>query len=257
MPIPTIPTPPASRRNIRSTLTRLHVDINRSIAFYRTTLSGAPPKRVFLTGGTSQLPYLDLFIADKLSLPIAYFNPLRNVTLGGSINRGDLQQHSCFTAELVGLALRATGSCPAEVTLDAPTLAARTDKRRKQPTAGALVAWVLLFVCLGLFYYQQTVVAEGVAKTLRENAQNLQTLAPKIGTLAKEDDLLEQMLKSAEDLGVQRDAWAQILAALNEKIPEGVWITEIITRLQSSRDRGSASLHTGPGAEAPTRKSIC
>ena len=69
---------------IRSTLTRLHVDINRSIAFYRTTLNGAPPKRVFLTGGSSQLPYLDLFIADKLSLPIAYFNPLRNVNLAPS-----------------------------------------------------------------------------------------------------------------------------------------------------------------------------
>jgi type IV pilus assembly protein PilM len=239
---------------VRSTLTRLHVDINRSIAFYRTTLNGAPPKRVFLTGGSSQLPYLDLFIADKLSLPIAYFNPLRNVTLGGSINRGDLQQNSCYTAELVGLALRATGSCPAEVTLDAPTLAARTDKRRKQPYyIGALVAWVLLFVCMGLFYYQQTAVAEGVAKTLRENAQNLQTLAPKIGTLAKEEDSLEQTLKSAEDLGVQRDAWAQILAALNEKIPEGVWITEIIPASNPPAG-GGASPRTGPGAEAPTNE---
>ena len=73
---------------IRSTMTRLHVDINRSIAYYRTTLNGAPPKRVFLTGGSSQLPYLDLFIADKLSLPVAYFNPLRNVTLGAVPQHG-------------------------------------------------------------------------------------------------------------------------------------------------------------------------
>jgi len=214
---------------IRSTMTRLHVDINRSIAYYRTTLNGAPPKRVFLTGGSSQLPYLDLFIADKLSLPIAYFNPMRNVSLGASLNRADLQQNTCYTAELVGLALRATGSCPAEVTLDAPTLAVRTDKRRKQPYYfGALAAWVLLFVCLGLFYYQQTVMAEGVAKNLHENAQNLETLAPKIGALAKEQDTLQQTLKSVVSLGVQRDAWAQILAALNDNIPDGVWITELI-----------------------------
>jgi type IV pilus assembly protein PilM len=78
---------------IRSTMTRLHVDINRSIAYYRTTLNGAPPKRVFLTGGSSQLPYLDLFIADKLSLPVTYFNPLRNVNLASSINKADLQQN--------------------------------------------------------------------------------------------------------------------------------------------------------------------
>src|SRR5476649_319364 len=169
---------------IRSTMTRLHVDINRSIAYYRTTLSGAAPKRVYLTGGSSQLPYLDLFIADKLSLPVAYFNPLRNVNLGPSLDTADLQQNNCCTAELVGVALRATGSCPAEVTLEAPTLAARADTRRKKPYyIAALSAWALLMVCLALYYYQQTVVAQAMATTLHDNAQNLQVLAPKIGAL--------------------------------------------------------------------------
>jgi len=234
---------------IRSTMTRLHVDINRSIAYYRTTLNGAPPKRVFLTGGSSQLPYLDLFIADKLSLPIAYFNPLRNVNLGPALKSADLQQNNCYTAELVGLALRATGSCPAEVTLDAPTLAARADKKRKLPFYfGALAAWTLLFVCLALNYYQQTNVAEGMAKTLRERTQDLQTLAPKIGVLAKQQEDLQQTLKSVVELGVQHDAWAQILAALNSKIPEGVWITE----LTPVSNGASAAPHGAPGADAVT-----
>jgi type IV pilus assembly protein PilM len=214
---------------IRSTMTRLHVDINRSVAFYRTTLGGAPPKRVFLTGGTSQLPYIDLFIADKLSLPVTYFNPLRNVNLGSALNKNLVQQDSCYTAELVGLALRGTGSCPAEVSLDAPTLAARSDKRRKQPYYfGALAAWTLLFVCLSLYYYQQTQVAETMATTLRGNTQSLETIAPKVSALAKEQDKLQQTLKSAVDLGVERDAWAKALAAINDKIPDGVWITELV-----------------------------
>jgi type IV pilus assembly protein PilM len=239
---------------IRSTLTRLHVDINRSVAFYRTTLNGAPPKRVFLTGGSSQLPYLDLFIADKLGLPVTYFNPLRNVNLAASVNRANLQNNNCCTAELVGLALRETGSCPAEVTLEAPTLAARADKRSKQPYYfGALAAWALLFVCLGLYYYQQTTVAKAKAQTLRDNTQSLQTLAPKIGTLAKEQDTLQQTLKTAVDLGVQRDAWAQILAALNEKIPEGVWITELVPA-SNPPPAGGVSPHTGAGEEAPTNE---
>src|SRR6202453_1339955 len=145
---------------IRSTMTKLHVDINRSIAFYRTTLSGAPPKRVFLTGGSSQLPYLDLFIGDKLSLPVAYFNPLRNVTLAPSVNTAQLQDGICYTGELVGLALRQTGSSPAEISLEAPSLAARASKKRKLPFyTGALAAWFLLFVCLGLYYFQQTNIA--------------------------------------------------------------------------------------------------
>ena len=234
---------------IRSTLTRLHVDINRSIAFYRTTLGGAPPKRVFLTGGTTQLPYLDLFIADKLNLPITYFNPLRNVNLGPAVNKADLQANSCYTAELVGLALRATGSCPAEVTLDPPSLASRADKKRKQPYYfGALAAWFLLFVCMGLWYFQQTQIASAMAVTLRSNTQNLGVIAPKIGKLAKQQDLLQQTLNSAVDLGVQRDAWAQTLAALNAKIPTGVWITEMVPS-----SNPTAAVGGRPGEAAPTK----
>jgi type IV pilus assembly protein PilM len=200
------------------------------------------------------LPYLDLFIADKLSLPVAYFNPLRNVNLAPSLNRGDLQQSSCCTAELVGLALRETGSCPAEVTLDAPTLAARAAKRRKQPYYfGALVAWALLFVCLGLYYYQQTTVAQAVAAKLRSSAQDLGKQAPEIGKLADEQNALRQTLQSAVDLGVQRDAWAQVLAALNEKIPDGVWITELVP-VSNPPAGGAAAPRPETGMDAPTNE---
>jgi type IV pilus assembly protein PilM len=213
---------------IRSTLTRLHVDINRSIAFYRTTLNGSAPKKVYLIGGTSQLPYLDLFIADKLSLPVVYFNPLRNVTLGKSLKTASLQQQHCYTAELVGLALRETGSCPAEVVLDAPSLAARADKRRKIPYFfTALFVWVLLFVCLGLYYYQQTLLTGQVAQKLRDNTQSLHTLAPAIGKLAKDEASLQATFDLAAQLGNDRDAWPKILDTLNAKIPAGLWITDL------------------------------
>lgn len=250
---------------IRATMTRLHVDINRSIAYYRTTLNGAPPRRVFLTGGSSQLPYLDLFIADKLSLPVAYFNPLRNVSLSPSLKAVNLQQNSCYSAELVGLALRTTGSCPAEVTLEAPTLAARSDKRRKQPYFfGALLAWAVLFVCLGLYYYQQTTVATAMAQTLREKADGLKASAPKIGKLVKEQDSLQQTLEVAERLTVQRDAWPQILNDLNDKIPDGIWITDLTPAYNPALGGGKGggskapqnnnnATHSGPGGmDVPT-----
>jgi type IV pilus assembly protein PilM len=228
---------------IRSTMTRLHVDINRSIAYYRTTLNGAAPKRVFLTGGSTQLSYLDLFIADKLSLPVAYFNPLRNVNLDPSLNTTYLQQNSCYTAELVGLALRETGSCPAEVTLDAPTLAARVDKRRKLPYyLGALAAWLVLMFCVALFYFQQIQVANATAQKLGDVAQGLQTQAPKISKLAQQQAALLETLDSVTVLGDQHDVWSQILAALNDKMPEGVWITNLTpidTRSVSTNGRSN------------------
>ena len=213
---------------IRSTMTRLHLDINRSIAHYRTSLNGSPPKRVFLTGGSSQLPYLDLFIADKLSLPVAYFNPLHNVTLGTGLNSNYLQQNNCYTSELVGLALRQLGSCPAEVNLEAPTLAARADKKRKQPYFFAgLIAWILIFVCLALYYYQQINLARQTETQLTQQTTGLQGVAPDIQKLSKQADTLRSTLDMAIRLGDQRNAWPQILQAFNDKIPDGVWITQM------------------------------
>jgi type IV pilus assembly protein PilM len=236
---------------IRSTMTRLHVDINRSIAYYRTTLNGSPPKRVFLTGGSSQLPYLDLFIADKLSLPVSYFNPLRNVSLGGTVNSAQLQEGNCYTGELVGLALRDTGACPAEITLDAPTLAARTAKRRKQPYFYvALVAWIAIFVCLALYYYQQNVIAKQMNAKLDDEVNgphSLKSYAAPIETLAKESDNLQATLNTLAKLGRQRDAWPKILAALNEKIPHGVWITQLTPAYDPS-------LRGAGGAAEPARE---
>ena len=214
---------------IRTTMTKLHVDINRSIAYYRTTLNGAPPKRVFLTGGSSQLPYLDLFIGDKLSLPVVYFNPLRNVTLAPTVNAPFLQQNSCFSAELVGLALRATGSCPAEVTLDAPTLAARASKGRSQPFYYfALLAWIAAFVCMGAWYWMQITLAQNTADSDKSQVDTLKPMAPKITTLKTENDARAGLYTTISGLGAQRDAWTQILNTLNDKLPKGVWITELI-----------------------------
>ena len=241
---------------IRATMTRLHVDINRSIAFYRTTLGGSAPKHIYLTGGSSQLPYLDLFIAEKHNLPVSYFNPLHNVNLGSGINISQLQQNNCYTSELVGLALRETGSCPAEITLEAPTLVARADKKRKQPYFyGALAAWVLLFVCLGGYYWQQIRLVNQTTKTLGDNTSGLQQMAPEIEKLAKESGSLQRTLDDIVNLGKQRSAWPEILAALNNKIPEGVWITELTPYYDPARGGGNAGGGRGPGAGAPAAAS--
>jgi type IV pilus assembly protein PilM len=232
---------------IRSTMTRLHVDINRSIAYYRTTLNGTSPKRVYLTGGSSQLPYLDLFIADKLSLPVAFFNPLHNVTLGSGLTSAHLQQNNCYTAELVGLALRQTGSCPAEINLEAPTLAARADKKRKQPYFfAALIAWTLIFVCLALYYYRQIGLTRQTTQQLTTQSSSLQVVAPQIVKLSKQADALQATIDMAVRLGQQRNAWASILQALNDKIPQGVWITQLVP----AYDPQVAAPAAGRGARA-------
>src|SRR5437762_10687757 len=55
---------------IRSTMTRLHAEIMRSISHYRTQQQGKAPARIYLCGGSSGMPYMREFFQEKLQVPI-------------------------------------------------------------------------------------------------------------------------------------------------------------------------------------------
>src|SRR5437016_11150677 len=73
---------------MRSTMTRLHAEVMRSISHYRAQQQGNAPERVFLCGGSGSTPYMREFFREKLHVPIEFFNPLRNVAMahGAPVN---------------------------------------------------------------------------------------------------------------------------------------------------------------------------
>lgn len=213
---------------IRSTMTRLHNEINRSISFYRTHQGGSAPKRVLLTGGSSQIPYIDVFIGEKLNLPVEFFNPLRNVNLAPGLDRDQLSNQSCFMGELVGLALREAGSAPVEISLIPPALKSVQARQRTQPyLIGALVAWVALFVLVALWNWQQQVMAQSITQEVQENITRLKNFEGKIKKQAADADKLQVEFDAANKLQAQRGAWLAILDDLNQAIPDGVWVTSL------------------------------
>src|SRR6266404_9101567 len=77
---PTDPEVARVSKVVRSTMTRLHGELIRSISYYRGQQLGNPPERIFLCGGSAGMPYMREFFNEKLQVPIEFFNPLRNVT---------------------------------------------------------------------------------------------------------------------------------------------------------------------------------
>jgi type IV pilus assembly protein PilM len=111
---PTDPEVARMSKLIRSTMTRLHAEIMRSISHYRSQQQGTSPARLYLCGGTSSMPYMREFFQEKLQVPIEFFNPLRNVAVAPEANAAEIARSANVMGELVGLALRAVLSCPME-----------------------------------------------------------------------------------------------------------------------------------------------
>src|SRR5438876_10063372 len=101
----------------RQFMTRLHIQVNQTMQFYRGQQGGSAPQRLFLAGGASVMPYTAQFFAEKLNVPVEFFNPLRNVQIDPSINLEELARVAHSLGEVVGLGLRNLAHCPVELNL--------------------------------------------------------------------------------------------------------------------------------------------
>src|SRR5207244_11003641 len=98
-------------------MTRLHMQVIRSVHFFRGQQGGSPPQQLFLSGGAAIMPYTAQFFSEKLNVPVEYFNPFRNVQIDPTVNLEDLAKVAHSLGEVVGLGLRNLGHCLVEGSL--------------------------------------------------------------------------------------------------------------------------------------------
>ena len=213
---------------IRGMLTRLHSEVSRSIVSYRSQQGGSAPKRILLTGGSSLLPYMDLFFAEKLKVSVEFFNPLRNVAIASSIPKESLARSVPWLGETVGLALHAIGNCPLDINL-VPTSVQQVKKSGRQRTVGAVLvaAWVLVFGALWISHWRE-------ASLLQEQLSGVSSEVAKLEGANRGLKLAQaryfKAVTQAEQIAAlvkERDYWPALLQELNDIIPVGVWITSL------------------------------
>jgi len=117
----------------RQVMTRLHIQVNQTIQFYRQQQGGGVPVRLFLSGGGSSMPFTAQFFAEKLNLPVEYFNPFKNIEIDPSVNLEDLAKVAHTFGEVVGCALRNLAHCPIEVNLLPPSHLQSQEFNQKKP----------------------------------------------------------------------------------------------------------------------------
>src|SRR5438552_2170553 len=215
---------------IRSTMTRLHAEVMRSISHYRAQQQGNTPERVFLCGETASAPYMREFFREKLQIPIEFFNPLRNVAVAHSAPVKDLTRSAHLLGELVGLALRSVSGCPMELNLRSAIVLRRQALERRRPFfIMAAAAVVLALLGWGCYYTRAAQVARfGVEKIGKINAP-MHAAEAKIEKLRKQAASLDVVGGPLATAINDRFFWLEILEDLNARLPkEDIWITELV-----------------------------
>jgi type IV pilus assembly protein PilM len=264
---PENPNQAAISKIARQFMTKLHIQVNQTIQFYRGQQGGAQPQRLFLSGGASIMPYTAQFFAEKLNLPVEYFNPLRNVQIDPAVNLEELARVAHSLGEVVGLGLRNLAHCPVEMNLmPESTLRWQAFNERKPYFIATVFSIVLVAFAVGFLFeklaqsketeiqsldpqvHQITAKSENFNKVYTK-LQNTQKEADQIAAWMEEryywGDILQEMrgalIRSEADIKKK-------LSAQRPGVEAGVWIETLTTAPNLG---GAAAPQTSPGSYPP------
>jgi type IV pilus assembly protein PilM len=213
----------------RSTMTRLHAELMRSVTHYRAQQQGNRPARIFLCGGAGGMPYMREFFHEKFQVPIEFFNPLQRVTVSESAPMQDVAHSAHLLGEMVGLALRNETICPVELNLPPASVLTRQDLEKRRPFFIAAAACILIALLGWSFYYTRAAqVAQKTAEIIRQRNDTMRVAEGQLDKLKKQitalDNTATPLITAVDD----RNFWPQILEQLNSRLPESdIWITEL------------------------------
>lgn len=215
-------------KSVRSVMTRLHAEINRSINFYRSQQSGKQPSLILLTGGTSAIPYTDAFLKEKMKVEVDYFNPFLNVAVSERISAEEVARYASQMGQVVGLALRRVLTCPIELNLLPPAIQSQKVFRRRQPYF--LASGVALLLTLGIwsgYFLRMTRLAEARLQRVRERVRVLEQVERRLSESESRLATLQDTVTRLLSLGERRTQWLQVLAQIQAAMPDGVWLVSL------------------------------
>jgi type IV pilus assembly protein PilM len=244
----------------RQFMTRLHIQVNQTMQFYRGQQGGSAPQRLFLSGGASVMPYTAQFFAEKLNVPVEYFNPLRNVQLDPGINLEELARVAHSLGEVVGLGLRNLAHCPVELNLmPESTLRWQSFNQKKPYFIATVFSLVMVIAAMGFLFEKLAVVKTEVLNKVKDDVGPEEAKEVKFkkafGDLKKTQDEVNQIVTWMRD----RYYWADVLSEVRRvlirveqstksrlRTDAGVWVDRLVTATPRTEGEATPGLEQAP-----------
>lgn len=229
----------------RNVMTRLHGEINRSINAWRSMFGGNRPQALFISGGSSIIPYVPHFLNEKLGLEVSFLNTFPVINFSDSIDKQELLEVAHLFPPLIGLAVRHIRTCPVEIALIPKIIRTTRDLQKKKPYFYASAVCALL--CLLVFYggvSARTLYDRRLEMMAGAKLNSAQETADQIKKLVRELNGVSDQYNSLYRIAEQRGMWMNLLNELQKCAPPNMWFTQI---------DGIKEYSTGNAAAAPAQ----
>lgn len=214
---------------IRNALSRLPAEIARTTNYYRSQHAGSSPRKILLAGGGANLPYTLEFFAEKLALPIEFFNPLGKVIVAKGVDTETLQREAHTMGELIGLGLRGIGKSTINIDLVPSAVELSREAERRRPFHIATAA-LLIAGFAGMAIMQSLAAGKGEdrVRTMKDTEENLVPIEKQIRGLLKKEQELTHVAKAYTETGANHAFWIDLIGELRGAFAsDSVWLTEM------------------------------
>jgi len=211
------------------------------------------------------MAYTAQFFAEKLNVPVEYFNPLRNVQIDPAINLEDLARVAHSFGEVIGLGLRNLAHCPVELNLmPESTLKWQAFNQKKPYFIATVFSLVAVVAAMGFIFGQLAGVRNAALEDLKKEVNPQESRDAQFKTvlnnLKKTEKDVDQVVQWVGD----RYYWADVLTNLRTLLirvetgartkfrsDAGVWIERFITAPEVAEGEPGAAPE-GAAAAAPS-----
>jgi len=203
----------------RQFMTKLHIQVNQTMQFYRGQQGGTAPVRLFLSGGASIMPYTAQFFAEKLNVPVEYFNPFRNAQIDPSVNLEELSRVAHAMGEVVGLGLRNLANCPVEMNLmPDSTLRWQAVNQKKPYFVATVISLVLVAFGVGFLFQKLAVNKEAEIDRLMPKVDELNHKVERFNAAYKKLQKTQKESGQVMTWMQQRYYWGDFLADMRRAL---------------------------------------
>jgi hypothetical protein len=207
----------------------LPTEIARTTNYYRSNHAGNAPRRVILAGGGANLPYAKEFFEEKLGLPCEYFNPMRKVMVGKSVDLELIQKEAHMMGELVGLGLRSVGKSSLHIDLVPSSVEEERAAEKRRPFLIAAAALLIAgFGAYAFWNLSAASTAEAKLEEITSLQSELAATAGPIKSLLAEEAKISADVKEYVAIKRVQESWPTMLDGLREHFSsEFTWIVDL------------------------------
>jgi len=212
----------------RNVMTRLHGEVNRSINAWRSMHGGNRPEALFITGGSSIIPYVPHFLNEKLGLEVSFLNTFPVVNISETIDKQQLLEIAHLFPPMVGLAIRHIRTCPVEIALIPKIIRTTRDLQQKKPYF--YMSAICALLCLLVFFggvSARTQYDKRLEALAKGELDSKKEIADRIKKQMRNLNEIQDQYNGLMDLAKARTGWMDVLNELQKYTPSNMWFTQI------------------------------